>query len=92
MRIVVLRCDEETELHIRSRHQTTYRESSEAAHGRGFIIRGRSQGIYEVYGRTEAGRYLAVIVRNLGDGVARLITARDMSWTERRRCEKHMAH
>ena len=64
MRIDVVRCDEETELHIWSRHRITSKEVSEAAERKGF----------------------------LGGGVARLITARDMNWTERRRYERHMMH
>lgn len=87
-----MHCDEETALHIWSRHRVTPNEASEAAQVHGLIIRGRAEGLYEVYGRTEAGRYLAVIVRNLGDGVAQLITARDMGRTERRRYERHTAH
>lgn len=42
-------------------------------------------GLYQVMGRSEAGRYLMVIVRDLGGGRGRLITARDMDQQERRR-------
>jgi hypothetical protein len=92
MRIAILHCDEETALHIWSRHRVTSQEASEAAYGHGLIIRGRAEGLYEVFGRTEAGRYLTIIVRNLGDGLAQLITARDMGRTERRRYERYTAH
>lgn len=92
MRILELHCDAETELHIWSRHRVTVREAQEAAHLRGFVIRGRERGIYEVFGRTETGRYLTIAVRDMGHGVARVITARDMSDTERRRYRRHVAH
>ncbi len=92
MKITKLRCDEETEEHIGSRHRVSFREVEEAAYQRGFVIRGREVDIYEAYGRTEAGRYLMIAVRYLGQGVARLITARDMSATERARYRKHIAH
>ena len=85
MRIDVLRCDEDTELHILARHRLTLREAEDAVYQRRLILRGRSENVYNVFGRTEAGRYL-------GDGIARLITARDMSWTERRRYERYTAN
>lgn len=92
MRIARVHCDEDTELHIWSRHRISPQEVSETTNGRCFIIRGRLEGLYEVFGRTEAGRYLTTVIRYLGDGDARLITARDMNWTERRRHDRHLAH
>jgi uncharacterized protein len=92
MRIEVLRCGEETELHVWSRHRVEVREIEEAAHRSRLVLRGRAPGVYEVYGRTDEGRFLMVAIRYLGKGVARVITAREMSRTERRRCEKRTAH
>lgn len=92
MRFRELLCDEETELHIWSRHRVTEREAQEAAHQAGLVIRGRGLGIYEVFGRTQEGRFLMIAVRDVGRGAARIITARDMSDTERRRYRRHMAH
>jgi len=92
MRIDFLLCDAEAELHIWSRHRVAVREAEEAAYQHGLAVRGRSKDVYEVFGRSEAGRYLLVVVRYLGGAVARLITARDMSRTERRRYDKHRAH
>lgn len=92
MRIDAVHCDAETELHIWSRHRVTVQEVEDAVYRRGLILRGRSDGLYGIFGRTDAGRYLMLVVRYLGDSMAQLITARDMSWTERRRYEKHTAH
>lgn len=92
MRIDLLLCSEETELHIWSRHRVTQAEAEEAAYRPGLVLRGRSPGVYEVMGRTEAGRYLTIIVRYHGKGVASIITARDMSWAGRRRYDKDRAH
>lgn len=92
MRVVRLIGSEASELHIWSRHRVTFQEVEFAVYQSGLVLRGRSENVYNVFGRSENGRYLTVIVRNLGDGVARLITARDMSWTERRRYERHTAH
>ena len=43
---------------------------------------------YYVTGQTEAGRYLFVVVRYVGRGRARVITARDMEKQERSRYDK----
>ena len=56
---------------------------AEAACRGGLIIRGR-QGRYIAYGRTEAGRYLVVILHAQGGGMAHVITAREMNQSERR--------
>ena len=84
MRIDFLLVSEETELHIWSRHRVTPREAEEACFGWPYTRRGRENGLYEVAGRTEAGRYLIVVVRYHGKGVAAAITVRDMSERERR--------
>ena len=66
-----------------SKHGVDTSEVIEALDGETFIRRG-SRGLYYVLGRTEAGRYLFVAVRSLGDGMVRLVTARDMDASERR--------
>ena len=43
---------------------------------------------YILYGRSVSGRYLAVVIRPLGNERAGVITARDMSKTEKRRFER----
>ena len=48
-----------------------------------FVLRGR-EGRYVAYGRTGSGRYLFIVFRILGQGIIHVITARDMSATERR--------
>lgn len=92
MRVAEIRCDRSTEEHVWARHRLTFREVEEAAYRHGLAVRGRAKGVYEVYGRTEDGRYLMIAARSLGDGVFRLITARDMSDAERRRYGKYTAH
>lgn len=48
------------------------------------IRAGRGRRIYNIYGTTEAGRYLIAIVRPLGEGWTQLLTARSMSKAEQR--------
>ena len=92
MRIGRLLWDEDTELHVWSRHRVTLLEVEEAAHNHGLAVRGRDKSVYEVFGRTEAGRYLMIAVRYQGRGDAGVITAREMSRTERRRYQRRGAH
>ena len=46
--------------------------------------KGRGQEIDYVFGQTDTGRYLFVVLRDLREGVAFPITARDMSKKERK--------
>lgn len=47
--------------------------------------RDRTRYIYYVYGRTGGGRYLLVVLLDLGRGEALPVTARDMTQRERQR-------
>ena len=66
-----------------ARHAVEPSEVEAVCRGSSVILRGR-EGRYLVYGRTGGGRYLIAIVRSLGGGLARIITARDMTDRERR--------
>lgn len=66
-----------------ARHRVTPNDAEGACRGDAVVLRGR-EGRYLVYGRTSAGRYLLVVVRSYAQGVARIITARDMTENERR--------
>ncbi|MBI4354426.1 MAG: BrnT family toxin [Candidatus Omnitrophica bacterium] len=50
---------------------------------RSVVMRGRG-GRYVVYGQTPEGRYLFIVLYRFGQGVVRIITARDMTDAERR--------
>jgi uncharacterized protein len=45
-------------------------------------------GTYCVFGTTEEGRYLFIVIAAKGGGVVRVVTARDMSYKERRYYKK----
>ena len=84
MRLCELEWDERNEAHI-AEHEVTPLEVEEvifedAPHYR----RGPGKGIYHVYGQTGAGRYLFVVLKLLGGGRGRVITAREMTRKERR--------
>ena len=83
-RIIQIEWQAERVAHIQGKHQVTPKEVEESCFGHPIILRGRGKQIYQVMGQTQAGRYLFIIVRFLGEGKARLITARDMNHAERK--------
>ena len=67
-----------------AKHGVEESEVHEALFGHSHVRRGHA-GLHQVYGRTDAGRYLFILVRDLGAGRVRVVTARDMTMQERRR-------
>ena len=66
-----------------ARHSVDPTEAEMICRGSHMILRGR-EGRHLVYGQTEAGRYLTIILKSMGSGTVRIITARDMTHSERR--------
>lgn len=76
--------DERAEAHI-ARHHVSPREVEECVFdGRTRFYRTRG-GRYLALGVTESGRYLLVVLRAVGSGSAYVITARNMTASERKR-------
>lgn len=67
-----------------ARHGLEPYEAEAACRSDGAVVRRSREGRYVVYGRTGAGRYVLVVLRPTGQGLARIITARDMTQRERR--------
>ena len=66
-----------------ARHRVSPDEVEEACFNNPVVLRGRG-GRYYILGQADSGRYLmAVLERN--SGIARVITARNMTDSERRR-------
>jgi uncharacterized DUF497 family protein len=81
--------DEEAIEHIWERHHLIIEEVDEAFHDpQALIDAGGKYGRQVIYGRTEAGKYLAIIVEFESRQVAWLITARQMIDSEKRRYKK----
>ena len=68
------------------RHDVAPEEVEEACFDNPFILRGKD-GRYLIYGKTNDGRYLFIVLADKGHGVVRTITARDMDEKE-----KHLYH
>ncbi len=78
-----------------ARHSITPDEVEEALfEDRGVLLRvgpaerNPDETIYRYFGRTLAGRYLMVVLLDLGEGLAMPITAREMTRQERRRFDE----
>ena len=74
--------DEWNEGHI-GRHGVTPVEVEELFL-RSYVERRSRSGRYHVFGRTCEGRLLSVIIEKLGAGWGRVVTAREMTRSERR--------
>ena len=83
MRIELFDWDNDNICHI-ERHGLYHEEVDEILDYDYRTVQTRN-GCYILYGRSAAGRYLAVVVKPIGNQIARVITARDMTMTEKRR-------
>jgi len=86
--ITALAWDDENVEHI-AKHRVSPAEVEEVCFAaEKAVLRAKGAGRYVVLGRTKAGRYLTVVVTAPHKGLARVITAREMSDKERRRYAK----
>lgn len=84
LRIEALEIDDHILDKIESRHGTALYEVEEACYSAVRHVRRGREGLYKVFSRTEAGRYILVVLADLGGGVFRIVTVRDMTASERR--------
>lgn len=76
--------DEENIAHI-ARHNVTADEVEQEVFAPKIRLRkGRGTNIYYLFGGTEVGRYLFIVLLDIGNSSARVITARDMSKKEKK--------
>ena len=74
--------------HILSKHGVTPGEVEDVCFGNSLILKGPGKGgkrLYYILGQSESGRYLFIVLKPLGQGRAKVITARDMTDAQRRR-------
>jgi len=87
-RIEALEIDDPILEKIEAKHGVSFEEAEEACLGEKTHVRRSREGLYKVFGRTLAGRYLLVVLIEVGGGVWRVVTARGMTNSERRQYEK----
>lgn len=80
--------DDDTLEHIWERHHLSIEEVDDAFHDPEALIHTGRQSRQEVYGRTGGGRHLIIIVEPVSRQAAWLITARDMTDSERQRYKR----
>ena len=69
---------------IETKHGITFREVEEACLSDRRHIRRSREGLYKLFSRTAAGRYVLVVLVYLGSNDWKIVTAREMTDTERR--------
>jgi len=84
LRIEAIEIDDNVLDKIESKHGISISEARQASLSPERHVRRAREGIYVVFSRTEAGRYLVVALAHAGAGVFKVVTAREMTLAERR--------
>ena len=90
MRINRVRWDLQSIEHI-ARHRVEQDEVESVIFGSRQLRRGREENRYELYGQTDEGRYLFIVIDREGSGVCYVVTARDMDGVEKRYYRRKIA-
>ena len=90
LRIESLEVDDHILDKIESKHGVTFEEVEEACLYEGRHVRRGRVGLYKLFSQTANGRYVLVVLANLGRGCWRVATAREMTDSERRLYSKAM--
>ena len=84
LRIEALEIDDHILDKIESKHGIDFAEVEDAClSGERHVRRGRD-GLYKLFSRTGSGRYVLVVLADQGEGVWKVVTAREMMDAERR--------
>jgi uncharacterized DUF497 family protein len=75
---------------IESKHGINFNEIEEACFSDyGHVRRGR-EGLYKIFNKLESGRYILVVLADHGEGLWKVVTAREMTGDEKRLYAKVM--
>jgi len=83
LRIESLEIDDHILDKIESKHCVTFDEVEEACLSEKRHVRKNGDGLYKVFSQTEAERKILVVLVNLGKGCWKIVTAREMTDSER---------
>ena len=83
LRIEALEIDEHILDKIESKHGVSFQEAEEACLSEVRHVRKSRDELYKVFSQTNSGRYILVVLVNLGEGIWKIVTARDMTDSER---------
>jgi len=73
---------------IEGKHSITFNEVEEACLSDRRHVRKGREGLYKVFSRTAAGRFILVVLVNMGGGNCKVATAREMTDSERQLYKK----
>ncbi|HAV10203.1 MAG TPA: hypothetical protein DCX22_01090 [Dehalococcoidia bacterium] len=73
---------------IEIKHGITFNEVEEACLSEKRHVRRGREGLYKVFSQTASGRYILVVLVNLGGGICKVATAREMTDSERQLYKK----
>ena len=84
LRIESLGIDDHVPEKIESKHGLSFGEVEETCLSDARHVRRGKEGLYKVFSQTAAGRHVLVVLVNLGGGNWKIVTAREMTDSERR--------
>jgi len=84
LRIESLQIDDHILDKIESKHSVSFQEVEEACLSEKRHVRRSGEGLYKLFGQTAAGRYVLVVLADLGRGSWKIVTTREMTDSERR--------
>lgn len=84
LRIESLEVDDHILEKIEVKHHISFAEVEEACISDRRHVRRAREGLYKLFSQTGAGRYVLVVMVNLGQGNWKIATAREMTDSERR--------
>jgi uncharacterized DUF497 family protein len=84
LRIESLEIDDHILDKIESKHNISFEEVEEACQCERRHVRRSREALYKLFSQTMAGRYVLVVLANLGGGSWKIVTAREMTDNERR--------
>ncbi len=73
---------------IESKHGVTFNEVEDACLSDKRHVRKGREGLYKVFSRTAVGRFILVVLVNMGGGNCKVATAREMTDSERQLYKK----
>ena len=84
MRIESLEIDDHILDKIELKHGVTFEEAEEACLSEERHVRRSREGLYKVFSQTASGRYLLIVLVNLESARWKIVTAREMTNSERK--------
>jgi uncharacterized DUF497 family protein len=84
LRIEDLTIDDHILDKIESKHGVSFEEVRDTCFSDAYQVRRSRGGLYKLFGQTTAGRHILVVLVSRGEGLWRIVTAREMTDKERR--------